>query len=239
MKIFNLSQNWWQFLLIALVCYVIGSFNFARAISKKKHKDITKMGSGNPGAMNMTREFGLKIGLLTFVCDAFKGGIPAVVCFFLYKNFVFAGTQLLVSDFIRYYCGVFVVLGHIYPYNMKFKGGKGIAATFGLFWMSIACENAWWLLGGCLCFALVILYIYCTEWGSMGSLIGVAMFSIIQMVIFVQKYAKMPVNAYMVCLYLIIFLINILTWAAHGKNLSRLLSGEEHHTSIKKLARKK
>lgn len=239
MKTFTLSQNWWQFLLIALVCYFIGSFNFARAISKKKHKDITQMGSGNPGAMNMTREFGLKIGLLTFACDAFKGGVPAVICFFLYKNFVFAGTQVLVSDFLRYFCGLCVVIGHIFPYNMKFKGGKGIASTLGLFWVCLACENVWWLLIGLLCFSLIILYIYCSEWGSMGSLIGVSGFSIIQMFIFVQRYSKMPVNAYMVCLYLIIFLINMLTWAAHGKNLSRLFAGEEHHTSIKKLAQKK
>ena len=73
----------------------------------------------------------------------------------------------------------------------------------------------------------------------MGSLIGVSGLSIIQMFIFVQRYGKTPVNAYMVCLYLIIFLINMLTWAAHGKNLSRLFAGEEHHTSIKKLAQKK
>ena len=239
MKNFNFLENWWQFVLIALVCYLIGSFNFARLISKKKHQDITKMGSGNPGAMNMTREFGLKIGLLTFICDALKGGIPAVICFFIYKDFVFAGTSILVADLVRYYCGLFVVVGHIYPYNMKFKGGKGIASTLGLFWICVACENPWWLLFGLFCFALIILYIYKTEWGSMGSLIGVAGFSIIQMIMFIQKYGNLPLNAYMVCLYLIILLINTLTWAAHGKNISRLLAGEEHHTSIKRLARKK
>ena len=79
MKIFDLSQNWWQFVLMAVVCYFIGCFNFARTISKFKKRDIAKIGSGNPGTMNMTREFGLKIGVITFLCDACKGGIPAVI----------------------------------------------------------------------------------------------------------------------------------------------------------------
>ena len=239
MKTFDLSKTWWQFLIIAVVCYFVGCFNFARAISKRKNKDITKIGSGNPGTMNMTREFGLKIGFLTFLCDALKGGIPAVVCFFLYKEYVFAGTQTLVSDFIRYFCGLFVVIGHIFPFTMKFKGGKGIASTLGLFWLSIACEDKWWIFIGFACLWGVVLYIYFTEWGSMGSLLGVTGFSIIQLIISTLGYAKMPLNAYMVCLYLIIFLINILTWWAHRENLFRLFAGEEHHTSIKQLAKKK
>ena len=71
--------------MIAIGCYLIGCFNFARLISRSKHKDITKMGSGNPGTMNMSREFGLKIGLLTFFCDALKGGVPALISYFLYR----------------------------------------------------------------------------------------------------------------------------------------------------------
>lgn len=239
MKTFSFAQNWWQFLLIAVVCYFIGCFSFARMISQKKHRDITTIGSGNPGAMNMSREFGLKIGFLTFAGDAFKGGIPAIICFFLYKGYVFAGTQMLVSDFIRYFSGTFVIIGHIFPVTTKFKGGKGIASTLGLFWLCIGCENAWWLLIGFACLGLIVLYIYLTEWGSMGSLLGVTGFSIIQMIMFVQKYAYEPVNAYMVCLYMCILLINILTWVAHRENIARLFAGEEHHTSIKRLSKKK
>ena len=189
--------------------------------------------------MNMTREFGLKIGVLTFICDALKGGVPAIICFFLYKGYVFAGTQTLVSDFIRYYAGLCVVIGHIFPVTMKFKGGKGIASTLGLFWLCIACEEAWWLLIGFSCLWLIVLYIYFTEWGSMGSLLGVTGFSIIQMVLFLQKYAMMGFNAYLICLHLIILAINLLTWIAHRENLARLFAGEEHRTSIKKLAKKK
>ncbi len=239
MKQFDFSQNWWQFLIVAFVCYFIGCFNFALLISRFKKRDITKIGSGNPGTMNMSREFGLKVGLITFFCDAFKGGIPALVGYFLYKNYVFAGTAVAVSDFIRYFCGLFVVVGHIFPVTMKFKGGKGIASTLGLFWACLSCESPWWILIGFGFLLCVVAFIFLTEWGSLGSLLGVSGFSIIQMTIFFLRYSTLAVNAYLVCLYLLVFALNILTWVAHKQNLARLFSGEEHHTSIRKLAKKK
>lgn len=89
MKEWSFSQNWYQFLIMAVVCYLIGCFNFAKLIARFKHKDITKIGSGNPGTMNMSREFGLKVGIITFFCDAFKGGIPALITYFVYRSYYF------------------------------------------------------------------------------------------------------------------------------------------------------
>jgi glycerol-3-phosphate acyltransferase PlsY len=234
-----MGQNWWQFVISAIVCYLIGCFNFALFISKKKKSDITKIGSGNPGTMNMSREFGLKIGLLTFFCDAFKGGIPALVGYFLYKDYIFEGTLVNVADFTRYYFGLFVIIGHIFPVTMRFKGGKGIASMLGICWACLSCENPWWILIA-FCFLLfLVLFIFLTEWGSMGSLVGVSGFSIIQMVLFFLRYGKYPFNAYTVAIYAVIIALNLLTWLAHKQNLIRLFAGEEHRTSIKKLAKKK
>ena len=145
MKTFYFSQSWWQFLIIAVVCYFIGCFNFAFVISKFKKRDITKIGSGNPGTMNMSREFGLKIGLITFICDAVKGGIPALISYFIYRDCVFAGTDFIVSDITRYLCGLCVIIGHIFPATMGFKGGKGIASTLGLLWICLSCDWIGWL----------------------------------------------------------------------------------------------
>ena len=239
MKVFDLSQSWWQLVIVAVSCYLIGCFNFALLISKIKKRDITKIGSGNPGTMNMSREFGLKVGVLTFFCDAFKGGIPALVGYFVYRDFVFLGTTVLMGDFIRYFCGVFVIIGHIFPVTMRFKGGKGIASTLGLFWLCLACENAWWLLIGFGFFLFLVWFIYATEWGSLGSLVGVTGFSIWQTVVFLTRYGQTAFNGYMVCLYMLILALNLLTWWAHRANLVRLFAGEERHTSIKKLAKKR
>ena len=239
MKEFVFAQSWWQLVIIALSCYLIGCFNFALLISKLKRSDITKRGSGNPGTMNMTREFGVKIGVITFFCDAFKGGIPALVAFFLYKDMVFAGTNVAVSDFIRYFCGLFVIIGHVFPVTMKFKGGKGIASTLGLFWLSLSCENPWWLLLGFLFLVFVAGYIVVTEWGSMGSLIGVSGFAVWQGIVFRLRYALVLSSAYVIAIYLLMFAIVVLTWSAHHKNIVRLVSGEEHRTSVKKMVKKK
>ena len=239
MKIFDISQNWWQFVVMAILCYLIGCFNFAKLISRSKNKDITTIGSGNPGTMNMSREFGLKIGLLTFFCDVIKGGLPALISYFLYRDYVFSGTAFIVSDFTRYFCGLFVVIGHIFPVFLNFKGGKGIASTLGLFWFCLSCENPWWILFTFLLLIVVVLIIFITEMGSLGSLVGVTGLSIVQMVMFVLRYQTKAVSAYMVGAYACILAINILTWAAHHENVMRLFAGEEHHTSIKKLSKKK
>ena len=123
---FDFAQNWHYFVIAAIVCYLIGCFNFAVLISRSKKKDIRNVGSGNPGTMNMTRTFGLKTGIINFFCDLIKGGVPALTGYLLFKGFVFKGTDILVSDFARYFFGVFVIIGHIFPVTLNFRGGKGM-----------------------------------------------------------------------------------------------------------------
>ena len=235
-----LAESWYWFVLMAVVCYFIGCFNFAVLIAKFKHKDIKKMGSGNPGTMNVSREFGLKVGFLNFLLDAMKGGIPALVSYFVFRGFRFAGTDVVVSDFTRYLCGVFVIIGHIWPVTMKFKGGKGIASTLGIFWFSIACETWWYAFVGAAALLFgVVGYIALTEWGSMGSLLGVTGFSLWQGLIFFFRYEAVLTNGYVITLFMLLLALNFLTWFAHRGNLVRLFAGEEHRTSLKKLSKGK
>lgn len=117
---------------------------------------------------------------------------------------------------------------------MKFKGGKGIATTYGVFWFAIGCENPWFFLIMLFALILVLLFILITEMGSMGSLLGVTAFSIWQGTIFYDRYVG-RMGGYVVALYMLLLLFNFLTWFSHRKNLVRLFAGEEHRTSIKKL----
>ena len=237
MQAWDFKENWWQFFILAAACYLVGCFNFARFISRKKHKDITKIGSGNPGTMNMSREFGWKIGVITFFCDAFKGGIPTLIAHLIFKKYAFTGTVVRVSDVARYLAALFVIIGHIFPVTNRFKGGKGIASTFGGFWFGLACENPWFLLLGFLFFVAVALYIFATEWGSMVSLIGTSGFAIWQGVIYFLRYGGEK-NEYFAAAMGLLLLLNLFTWGAHRKNVWRLLSGTEHRTSVKKIAKK-
>ena len=237
MQAWDFKENCWQFFILAAACYLVGCFNFARFISRKKHKDITKIGSGNPGTMNMSREFGWKIGVITFFCDAFKGGIPTLIAHLIFKKYAFTSTVVRVSDVARYLAALFVIIGHIFPVTNRFKGGKGIASTFGGFWFGLACENPWFLLLGFLFFVAVALYIFATEWGSMGSLIGTSGFAIWQGVIYFLRYGGEK-NEYFAAAMGLLLLLNLFTWGAHRKNVWRLLSGTEHRTSVKKIAKK-
>ena len=234
------NSSLWCLAVAAVVCYLIGCFNFAVLISHIKKKDIRTEGSGNPGTMNMTRTFGLKIGAINFFCDVIKGGLPAVIGWIIFKDYCFEGTTVVVSDFMRYFCGVFVIIGHIFPVTMKFKGGKGIASTMGLFAFAIPCEpNGWWYFFIAVAYLVgVLLYITFTEWGSMGSLIGVSGLTIFQIVLFILRYSENLSNAWVVSIFMILLLINFLTWFAHRKNIYKLVAGEEHHTAVRKHKKK-
>ena len=236
---FYISEKWYYFIIAAAACYLVGCFNFAVIISQFKNRDIRDVGSCNPGTMNMMRTFGLKVGIINFFCDALKGGLPVLAVYFIFRNSVFAGTDVVVADVMRYFCGLFVVIGHIFPVTMKFKGGKGIASTLGLFWVALSCECWWYVfigLGVCL---IVFAYIAVSEWGSMGSLLGVSAFSIWQAALFFSRYVHELKNGWVIFCFMLLLAINLFTWIAHHKNLYKLLGGEEHRTSIKRMINKK
>lgn len=227
----SFAECWYWLVICAVVCYFIGCFNFAVLISHFKKKDIREVG-GNPGTMNMTRTFGLKIGVINFTCDAIKGGLPALIGWIIFKDYVFAGTDILVSDFIRYFCGVFVIIGHIFPVTMKFKGGKGIASTLGLFLFALSLECWWYVFVILAFFAFLFAYIGITQWGSMASLMGVSGLTIWQAAEFIVRYKNEITSPWVVVLMLILLVINFLTWFAHRKNILKLVAGEEHRTVV-------
>ena len=233
MKIFEIKDIWY-FAIAAVVCYIIGCFNFAVLIAHIKKKEIREMGSGNPGTMNMTRSLGLKFGAINFFCDVFKGGFPVLAGYLIFKDYVFEGTDVAVSDFARYFFGLFVIIGHIFPANMKFKGGKGIASTMGIFMFGLPCET-WWYIFIVDGFLIGILfYIIYTEWGSMGSLIGITVPTVFQATIFALRYSDNLMNGWCISVFAVLLLINLFSWTAHRKNIVRLLAGEEHRTVVRK-----
>ncbi len=236
---YSFSDLWYWLILIAVCSYFIGCFNFAVLISKCKHKDVRKMGSGNPGTMNMTREFGLGIGALTLLCDALKGGVPLLICHFVFRGSVFAGTQIAVSDFMRYYAGFFVIIGHIYPVTMHFKGGKGIASTIGIIVFGLSVEVWWAIFPILFVYGIsIIAYIALTEWGSMGSLYAVSVGMVVQGIVYWVRYQDCLSNGWVIGMLLLLFAFCAVTWFAHRANIARLLSGEEHHTTVIKKKKK-
>lgn len=234
MTALSFANSWYWFLLGGIISYFIGCFNFAVLIGRFKHKDIRREGSGNPGTMNMTRTLGLKFGAINFFCDVAKGGIPALIGWIIFKDIYFEGTTFLVSDFARYLFGLMVIIGHVFPVTMKFKGGKGIASTMGLFVFALPCDSWWYFFIVFVMLVIVLTYIIFSEMGSMGSLLGVSGLTIFQAIVFVIRYSQNLLNVWVIITFMLMFAINMLTWCAHHKNIVRLLAGEEHRTSVRK-----
>lgn len=113
-------------LIILILVYLIGSISGSIIVSKNFFKeDIRSKGSGNAGTTNTFRAYGLKYAALALSIDLLKGTFAVYLASFL-------GDKFQAFENIRYIAGVVVVVGHIWPIYYGFKGGKGIATSFGV-----------------------------------------------------------------------------------------------------------
>lgn len=134
------TANWYWFLAAAVLAYLIGSINPAvivTSIFTKGKNDIRDMGSGNAGFTNVLRSVGKIPAIITIVCDALKCIAAVFIAYFLFKSFV----TLPIKDewftrcfltCVKYFAGVFCILGHSFPLYFHFKGGKGIVTAAAL-----------------------------------------------------------------------------------------------------------
>jgi glycerol-3-phosphate acyltransferase PlsY len=111
-----------QYILVILLSYILGSSNMAKYIAAVKKVDLSAGGSGNPGASNAVILMGWGAGALTAVHDIGKSALAVVLARLMFPDLPLIGAT----------AGVASVLGHIYPFWMKFKGGKGFASYLGM-----------------------------------------------------------------------------------------------------------
>lgn len=231
--------NWVVFSLIAVASYFLGNINNAVIISKIKKNDIRKLGSGNPGTMNMSRNFGMLVGILTLVLDALKGVIPSLVGYFVFRGQFASKSLFEFSDLAKYSFGLCAVLGHIYPVIYKFKGGKGIATTIGALLACSITSGVAWTVVAIMAMVAAVFFLYFAEVGAMASFIAITPPAIANGIYLFIKYAgfKRPVanNVYYVITCFIILSICLFTYFAHRKNIERMLKGEEHTTSVRQM----
>jgi len=110
-----------NYLLVVVLGYLLGTINPAFLISKFKNKiDIRHVNSKNAGTSNMAITFGLKWGILVGILDILKGFLPVFILKFIFPD----------NDIIWILGGLSAIIGHLYPFYLGFKGGKG-TATFG------------------------------------------------------------------------------------------------------------
>lgn len=211
--------------LTIVVGYLIGNINFARIFSWMfAKKDITTVGSKNPGTMNMLRTRGFGEALLTLLMEAVKSGAPALACYFLFKTY-FPGYE----DLAYFLSAIGAVIGHCFPVFYKFKGGKGVACTFGMFLFH---PNCWW--GSLVMFAICFLLFFFIEYPFIISLTFILTMSIYATCIFALAH----VNLY-IALIVVLWLNFALIVFMHRGNIKRLVTGKENKVNFREKVFKK
>ena len=130
-------------ILAIIIAYLIGSFPTAYLITRlRTGKDIRTFGSGNVGAHNVYEHIGKKMGILTGIIDVVKGILAIIVAQMLILNHLNMGKDMEIGHALFYIMGaaLAVVIGHIWPITLKFKGGNGIATTIGILLMLMTRE---------------------------------------------------------------------------------------------------
>ncbi len=193
--------NYIDILLVFLISYLIGSIPFGLLLSFfLKKTDPRLEGSKNIGATNIARLSGWKIGLLTLILDVSKSFFTIV--FFLNKG-----------EYLNYAI-ISIVLGHLFPVWLKFKGGKGVAVLIGIllaynFFIGIVFLSVW----------LIIAFLF-----KFSSLAALSACSSVLVILLLTKDAQLHT-------FLIILTIIFLK---HKSNIFRLFSGNEAKINFKK-----
>lgn len=118
-----------NYVIITLIGYLFGCFQASYILGKFfKKVDIRTLGNGNTGASNTVVSLGWKYGVAVALLDIGKAILSIVIIKLLLKNILQQG-QL---PFYLYLNGLSVILGHNYPFYMKFRGGKGTASLIGM-----------------------------------------------------------------------------------------------------------
>ena len=111
-----------KYFAVILMGYLLGCSNMAYYIAKWKKADFRGNGTGNLGASNATVLLGWKAGVSTALHDIGKAAVAVLIARALFPQLEHAGAA----------AGVACVLGHIFPFWLKFRGGKGFASYWGM-----------------------------------------------------------------------------------------------------------
>ena len=193
-----------------LLSYLIGSIPTAYILVKIiKNQDIRKIGSGNVGATNASRILGKPMGFFVLLVDIIKGVVPVVfIAEYIIRFYSF-------SDIIRLILGVSAIVGHNWPIFLNFKGGKGVATTFGvLIGLALKIKGLVWVVLSCIAIWIgVLLFIRIVSIASIFS----AFFLPIFMYIFNQSKEFIFIS----------FILSGLIFLRHIPNIRRLIKGKE------------
>ncbi len=193
-----------ELLAVFLLSFIIGSIPSGYLIARSKGIDIRKHGSGNIGATNVFRTLGKKEGALTLLLDLLKGTISVLLAMGILRDIHQA----------PYIAALGAVLGHDFSVFLRFKGGKGVATTYGAtlpiaFYASFSGMIVW--------IAVLLL----TKYSSLAALVS---FSLSVLVCFLLYHIEQTH-------YLFLFLWGLMLWK-HRENIKRIYQKKENRLRL-------
>ncbi|MGA2172960.1 MAG: glycerol-3-phosphate 1-O-acyltransferase PlsY [Sedimentisphaerales bacterium] len=206
-----------RFVAILLGAYLLGSVPFGLLIAAGHGIDLRKVGSGNIGSTNLSRALGRKWAYVCFVLDLAKGLLPTVAAG-VWLGGLTAGTKGLLTWLA---VGCAAVIGHMFPVYLRFKGGKGVATSFGV------ALGLWPYYTLCAAGALLVWIVFVLIWRyvSLASLAAAIAFP----VILTSAIALIPGWRFSELwpLLIVATAIPVLVFVRHRENVVRLLAGTE------------
>jgi len=186
-------------ILLVVAAYLLGSIPFGYLIVRgKSGADIRETGSGGTGATNVSRRAGKAAGVLTLLLDAAKGSVAVLIA-----------RAVSGDDWVIAAAAIAVLVGHIFPVWLGFRGGKGVATGVGIFLVlapiALLCASVVFV-------AIVVL----TRYVSLGSMTAAVL---IPVLVWLQSDSQTLLVAAVAGAVLIVF--------AHRGNIQRLASGTE------------
>lgn len=211
-------------ILSVVVGYLFGCFSTGYIVGRMSGHDIRSEGSGNIGTTNALRTMGAKGGALTFGGDLLKTFIPTLVMRFIVCPNL--GYSLEMTYLMTLFVGLGVVIGHNFPFYLKFKGGKGIAVSAAVIVASSTNSVTGWIMiaAGLLIFILVVAV---TRYVSLGSLIVVWYFPVYTILQYRHWHG-------FVGLLVLSLVFTGLAYFKHAGNIKRLMEGTERKIGQKR-----
>lgn len=208
-------------LICVVIGYACGLFQSAYLIGKIYHTDMREHGSGNLGSTNVMRTLGKKAGALNLLADCLKCIVAIQI-----TRAVFGKTQADILPLLSLYAAAGCILGHNFPFYLKFKGGKGIAASVGLL-------LAFDLRIFAVCAVVFFGLFFATHYVSLCSA-SAYVTALVCMIIFGQMGAYGMDPSHTTELYILMAALTVLAVWRHSANIKRLLNGTESKIYLSK-----
>ena len=207
---------------VIVIAYLLGSIPFGYLIVRATQgADVRETGSGGTGATNVSRRAGKAAGLVTLLLDALKGAAAVAIAKVVLGLPVFAfgsstGLPVENADWWVAAAAIAVIVGHIFPVWLRFRGGKGVATGVGVFLVMAPIAVAF---AG----VIFVLVVWRTRYVSLGSIVAavaIPMFVLLQNAFIRPVESLAPImSAAIAGAALIVF--------AHRENIGRLMNGTE------------